>query len=44
MVHERVAQEDTHYLTIEFDSLPEGTDDLALRKMYLKNMHVIESE
>ena len=36
--------EDTEYLTVEFDNLPEGTDEIALRKMYLKNMHVIESE
>lgn len=35
---------DTEYLTVEFENLPEGTDDVALRKMYLKNMHVIESE
>ena len=36
--------DDTEYLTLEFDNLPEGTDDIALRKMYLKNMHIIESE
>ena len=36
--------EDTQYLTVEFDNLPEGTDEIALRRMYLKNMHVIETE
>ena len=36
--------EETEYLTVEFDNLPEGTDEISLKKMYLKNMHVIKSE
>jgi len=40
----RQAEDATQVLTLEFDGLPSETDKLMLKKMYLKNMHVIESE